>query len=114
LQEQLAALLQTVPDGPGSEVIIETTGDQFGSKFHQFWRRAVAGDSEFEALFLPWSIDPTYRVKLPDGFTMSAEENALAELHGLDSEQIAWRRQKISQLGNEKYFARRSLRMKLF
>ena len=48
-------------------------------------------------MFLPWAIDPSYRAPLPDGFTMTAEEKALAGLHGLDAEQIAWRRAKISQ-----------------
>src|SRR5262245_45777261 len=32
------------------------------------------------------------------------EERKLAELHGLDDQQILWRRAKISQLGNELYF----------
>ena len=43
LQEQLAALWQTVPDIDGSEIIVETTGNQFGDEFHQLWRRAEAG-----------------------------------------------------------------------
>ena len=76
LQEQLAALMQTIPDIDGTEIIIETTGNQFGDEFHQLWRRAEAGDSEFMPIFLPWSIDPTYRAKLPDDFTMIAEETA--------------------------------------
>ena len=46
-------------------------------RFHQLWRRAETGDSEFMPVFLPWSIDPTYRAKLPDGFTMTAEEAEL-------------------------------------
>jgi hypothetical protein len=106
LQEQLAALVQTIPDLDGTEIILETTGNQFGDEFHQLWRRAEAGDSEFMAVFLPWSIDPSYRTKLPDDFTMTAEEQTLAGLHGLDAEQICWRRNKISQLGSEDYFKR--------
>jgi len=106
LQEQLAALVQTIPDIDGTEIAIETTGNQFGDEFHQLWRRAEAGDSEFMAVFLPWSIDPNYRRALPEGFAMTAEESALAELHGLDAEQICWRRAKISQLGSEDHFKR--------
>jgi len=106
LQEQLAALVQTIPDLDGTEIILETTGNQFGDEFHQLWRRAEAGESEFMAVFLPWSIDPSYRTKLPDDFAMTAEESALATLHGLDAEQICWRRNKISQLGSEDYFKR--------
>src|SRR5215831_16849788 len=106
LQEQLAALVQTVPDIDGSEIIIETTGNQFGDELHAMWRRAQSGGSEFEAIFLPWSVDPTYQAKLPDNFEMGSEEVMLAEQHGLAPEQIAWRRNKISQLGSESYFAR--------
>jgi hypothetical protein len=106
LIEQLAALVQTIPDIDGTEIIVETTGNQFGDEFHQLWRRAEAGDSEFIPVFLPWSIDPTYRTKLPDDFAMTTEERALATLHGLDAEQIMWRRNKISQLGSEDYFKR--------
>ena len=106
LQEQLASLLQTIPDTAGTEVILETTGNQFGDSFHQLWRRAEAGDSEFIPIFLGWSADPTYRAKLPEDFTMTATESRLAELHKLDAEQICWRRNKISQLGSEDYFKR--------
>jgi hypothetical protein len=103
LQEQLAAILQTIPDGPGSEVIIESTGNMYGDEFHKLWRRAVAGESEFDAIFLPWTIDPTYSVPvLPDGFAMTLDEKAL----GLTPEQAAWRRNKIAQMGDEKYFTR--------
>src|SRR5260370_25877231 len=59
LQEQMAALMQTIPDIDGTEIIIETTGDQFGDEFHQFWRRTQAGENEFIGVFFPWSIDPT-------------------------------------------------------
>jgi hypothetical protein len=58
LQEQMAALMQTIPDIDGTEIIIETTGDQFGDEFHRLWRRTQAGENEFKAIFLPWSIDP--------------------------------------------------------
>jgi hypothetical protein len=106
LQEQLSALVQTIPDLDGTEIIIETTGNQFGDAFHQLWRRAEAGDSEFLPVFLPWSIDPSYRARLPDDFSMTAEEKTIAEQHNLDAEQIMWRRNKISQLGSVDHFKR--------
>jgi hypothetical protein len=49
--------------------------------------------------FLPWSIDPEYRKTPPDDFKMTGEEHQLADLHGLDAEQIYWRRCKIADLG---------------
>jgi hypothetical protein len=106
LQEQLASLMQVVPDIAGSEIILESTGNQYGDSFHQLWRRAEAGDSEFMPIFLGWNIDPEYRAGIPEGFCMTGEESRLAELHGLDLEQLVWRRNKISQLGSEDYFKR--------
>lgn len=106
LDEQLASLFQTIPDADDTEIVLESTGNSFGDQFHQLWRAAQAGESEFLPVFLPWSIDPNYRTKLPDDFTMTAEEKQLAELHKLDPEQIYWRRRKIMSLRSESLFER--------
>jgi hypothetical protein len=100
---QFAALMQTVPDIDGTEIILETTANSF-NEFYKLWRKAEAGESEFIPVFLPWSIDPGYRARLPEGFKMTAEEAEIAERHKLDAEQIYWRRNKIGQLGSEEYF----------
>ncbi len=96
--------MQVVPDRDETEIIIETTANGY-NEFHTLWRKAEAGESEFIPIFLPWSIDPEYRRKPDPDFKMDAEEIALAELHGLDVEQIAWRRAKIAQLGSPHFFA---------
>jgi hypothetical protein len=106
LQEQLSALVQTVPDLDGTEIAIESTGNVYGDALHQLWRRAEAGDSEFMPVFLPWSLDPAYRTRLPDDFAMTAEEKTIAEQHNLDADQIMWRRNKVSQLGSVDHFKR--------
>ena len=103
LQVQFAALLQTIPDIDGTEVILETTGNSYND-FYKLWRKAEAGESEFMAVFLPWSIDPQYRARVPDDFKMTGDEAAIAELHDLDAEQICWRRNKISQLPSPELF----------
>jgi hypothetical protein len=101
---QMAALMQTVPDQDGTEIILESTANGFNS-FHSQWRKAEAGESEFLPVFLPWMLDPAYRCPPKPGFEMTGEEGMLADLHGLDVEQLAWRRAKISQLGSSEYFA---------
>src|SRR5262249_12596897 len=95
LQTQCAALLQTVPDADGTEIIIESTANGYND-FHSLWRKAEAGESEFMPVFLPWSLASEYRAKPGDDFKMTGEEAKLAELHGLDADQIAWRRAEIS------------------
>ncbi len=98
--------MQTIPDIDGSEIIIETTGNQFGDEFHQLGGALrLATSSLCQSSCRGRSIRP-HRTKLPDGFTLSAEEQSLAALHNLDAEQMCWRRNKISQLGSEDYFKR--------
>lgn len=104
LPAQMASLMQTVPDLDGTEILIESTANGYND-FHSLWRKAESGESEFMPVFLPWSIEPGYRRTVPPDFVMDGEEKTLAELHKLDSEQIAWRRAKISQLGSAEYFA---------
>jgi hypothetical protein len=103
LPVQMAALIQTVPDLDGTEIIIESTANGYND-FHTLWRKAETGESEFFPVFLPWTLDEAYgRPPEPD-FQMTGEEAKLAELHGLDVAQIAWRRAKVSQLGSDVFF----------
>jgi hypothetical protein len=104
LPVQMAALIQTVPDLDETEIIIESTANGFND-FHSLWRKAETGESEFLPVFLPWTLDEAYkRAPAPD-FQMTGEEAKLAELHGLDAAQIAWRRAKVAQLGADAFFA---------
>jgi hypothetical protein len=103
LPTQMAALMQTIPDLPGTEIILESTAFGFND-FHRLWSKAEAGESEFLPVFLPWSIDPNYRRPVDESFVADADERQLMELHKLEPEQIAWRRAKISQLGSADYF----------
>jgi hypothetical protein len=106
MAEQMSALMQTVPRLPDTEIIIETTGKEYGDEFHQFWRAAEAGENEFIPIFLPWSIDGAYRATPPEDFKRTEEEQKLAELHGLDDGQLYWRRLKIGELRSEDLFKR--------
>jgi hypothetical protein len=104
LPAQFASLMQTVPDLPGTEVIIESTANGYND-FHTLWRKSESGENDFQPVFLPWSLDADYRREVGPDFVMDGEERKLAELYGLDKEQIAWRRAKIAQLGSAEYFA---------
>jgi hypothetical protein len=106
LAEQTASLLQAVPEGDGSEVIMESTANAFGDQFHQLWRRAEAGESEFLPVFLSWAVEPLYRAEPDADFKRTAEETELAAQHSLDDKQLQWRRNKIRQLGDARLFMR--------
>jgi hypothetical protein len=107
MSEQQAALMQIVPNLPGTEVVFETTADQAGSDFHRLWNRTVAGENAgWIAIFLPWFTDTSCRAEVPDDFQMIGDERDLAETYGLDAQQVYWRRLKLSEMGDEKLFRR--------
>jgi hypothetical protein len=99
-----AGVLQAVPDEPGTEVILESTANGLGNYFHEQWQLAEAGQSDYQAIFIPWFWQPEYRRPVPEGFSLSLEEVDYRDAYGLDDEQIAWRRAKIAELKDEWLF----------
>jgi hypothetical protein len=97
--EHAAGILQTVPDDD-TEIILETTANGVGDFFHRQWNDP---DSDYLKIFIPWFWQDEYR-RPADGFIPTADEADLAEEHGLDLDQLAWRRQKITDLGSEDLF----------
>lgn len=95
-QQIMAGLGQTVPMAPGTEVILESTANGIGNLFHRMWTLAVSGESDYEAIFIPWFVQPEYRRDVPPDFELTEEEVELQEAYGLDDEQLAWRRAKIA------------------
>lgn len=97
-ESHAAGVLQAVPDLPGTEIILESTANGLGNLYHQYWRDAEAGKSEYIAIFVPWFMQQEYRAVVPDDFRMDDEEEAYRDAYRLDVEQIAWRRNKIAEL----------------
>jgi len=96
--EHAKGILQTIPDQDGTEVIYESTANGLGNFFHQQWKMAESGESEFIPVFVPWYWQDEYRKELPENFSMTKEEVKLQEQYDLDEYQIYWRRQKIISL----------------
>jgi len=51
--EHAAGVMQAIPDAPDTEVILESTANGVGNFYHEQWTKAVAGESEFIAIFVP-------------------------------------------------------------
>lgn len=98
-KDHRAGILESVADEPGTEIVIESTAKGVGTEFHEMWKDASAGRSEYLPIFIPWFMDPTYRRPAP-GFERTDEESELARIFQLDDEQLAWRRSKIANLGS--------------
>ncbi len=75
---------------PEGELILESTPDGVGGCFHELWLKAP--ETGMVRHFLPWWLEKRYRAPATDPATLSDEERALTEKHGLDLEQIGFRR----------------------
>jgi hypothetical protein len=93
----MTGLLQALtPDG---EVYAESTPNGIGGWFHGIWQEAP--QNGWLPLFYPWWWEPGYRIAVPDPdelLPLREDEADLVARHGLDLEQIAWRRDKILTL----------------
>lgn len=106
-ETHMAGALQAVPNAPGTEVILESTSDGPKGLFYEMCRAAQAGESEYILIFVPWYWQDEYRIRAPEGFTPTEEEQRYSEkCGGLDLEQIAWRRSKIVELQGVENFRR--------
>lgn len=95
----LNGILQAIPNRPNTCVFIESTANGVSGEFYNMWQGAVDGTNGYLPVFLPWFIQDEYREPVPEGFERTPEEERLVELHGLDDEQLMFRRRKVAQNG---------------
>lgn len=93
-----AGVVQAIPDLPGTEVILESTANGVGGEFHERWQQAEQGIGDYIAVFIPWFWQPEYRRPVSPDFVMDDDELAYQAAHGLDPEQMVWRRNKLAEL----------------
>jgi len=94
----MKALMQTVPSGElkkGTEVILESTANGVGNHFHKMWQDAVAGRSDYIAVFIPWFWQREYREEVPDDFKLTEDERTYKEKYKIEDSQVLFMRQKI-------------------
>lgn len=96
--EHAKGIMQAIPDQPETEVILESTANGIGNYFHQQWLKAERGESDFQAIFVPWFWQDEYRREVPPGFSRTLEEEALVDVYALDDEQLMFRRTKVAEL----------------
>lgn len=87
---------QIIPDLDGTEIILESTANGYDSLFYPMWQAAERGESSYQAIFTPWFWDDGYRKKVPKGYEFSPEDREYQQAHGIDDEQLYWRRSKIN------------------
>lgn len=97
------SVLQTIPNAGGTIAIIESTPTPAltAAWFRQVYDKAKAGESPYEAHFIPWTDDPTLWEPLAPGESLepySSEEETLIATLRATPEQIKWRRMKLDEL----------------
>lgn len=91
-------IMQAVPDGDGTEVILESTANGVGNYYHEQWKLAEKGLSEFIAIFVPWFWQNEYSKNPPDDLALDDYELEIKEHYKLTDGQLFWRRMKIAEL----------------
>lgn len=97
-EDHAKGVLNAVSGENGTEIILESTANGIGNYFHGMWQSAERGDSEYQAIFVPWYWDDGY-VASDEDFQPTEEESffmGLYESDGLTYKNLAWRRLKIS------------------
>ena len=105
-EEHAKGILQAISNEPGTEIILESTANGIGNYFYNMWMAAVTGQSDFQAIFIPWYWQPEYKIQKEMGvvFVLSDEERALLDEHqqkGLTEEHLLWRRKKLKEFSND-------------
>lgn len=103
-ENHFGGVMQTVPDLPGTEIILESTANGLGGAFHERWQKAEKGIGDYVPIFIPWYWSDEYRRPAPPGFALEVDERRYAEAYGLDNEQMSWRRDKIIDLKDPMLF----------
>lgn len=83
--------------GGNPRVALESTPNGAQGFFYEKCMEALSGNSVWTLHFYPWWWDDEYR--LPGDIVPTDEERELMQRHGLDAQQINWRREKIKELG---------------
>lgn len=113
--DHTTGLLQAVPDVKGSRVVLESTANGPAGYFYNGYITAERGENgDYIAIFIPWYWQEEYSKELPEGFTLTQEEQKYVDLYDtfpvfdengectiikkkLTLKQMAWRRAKIAE-----------------
>jgi hypothetical protein len=99
-----AGVVQAIPDLPDTEVVLESTANGVSGEFFERWQQAEAGVGDYIAVFVPWFWSDEYRRAVPPDFEMTDEEREYAQLHGIEPDQMVWRRAKMAELKDPMLF----------
>jgi hypothetical protein len=101
--DHFAGAVQTVPDMDNTEIILESTANGLNNKYHDMWVEAEAGESDYEAIFIPWYWQEEYTKKPPEDWEPDSKDREYADMYKLDRGQLFWKERKTKELGELKF-----------
>lgn len=88
---------QAIADADGTERLLESTANGIGNVYQRRYAAAARGDSDEEAIFIPWFWGEDYRREVPEGHAYPPKRNKdtlswveYGHAHSLDAEQLYW------------------------
>ena len=101
-EDHAKGILQAISNEDGTEIILESTANGIGNYFYNVWQAAISGQSDFQAIFIPWYWQDEYI--LFGDITLTDEEQELLAEHqadGLTIPHLYWRRKKMLEFSND-------------
>lgn len=95
--EHALGILQAIADEPGTEVWLESTANGRGNYFHEMWKKAEMGESDFIPIFIPWHWQDEYVGAWDKSWSMDDAEKEYYK-SGISHKHLAWRRKKIAEM----------------
>jgi len=119
----LTSLLQTVPDEPDTEVVMESTAlSNSGEFYDRYWkaryhyeiyldsngkarfkqkiRENTSPKNIYTSIFIPYFVFQKYKMPVPKDFKLDDEEKELKERYNISDEGLMWRRYAIENKCN--------------
>lgn len=93
-----AGVVQTVPDGEGTEIWLESTGHGTAGEYYDRVQRAIRGIGDYEFVFLPTHLAEEYQRPIPADWRPTEEERDYQARHATTWEHLVWRRAKMAEL----------------
>lgn len=92
----MTGLIQTVPELPDTEIIIESTANGTANMFYELCNPDEDKSSGFEVIFIPWFWDKDCRLPLVKTLNLSDSDALYKQEYNLDDEQMNFRATKIA------------------
>jgi hypothetical protein len=104
----ITGLVSALSKKPGTFGFLESTANGRNGYFYETWKKAEKGIGSWKPWFCSWKEDPNCRIHLSPkqremvGNMLSDEERKLGKEHGLDLEQLWFRRKTIEDYPEKK------------